>query len=272
MSRIITIKCPICGKEFTKDKYHAKINPNCRKCNINKTYKENPEKLEKALEKRKETCKKVYGVDNVAKNQDIKDKYISTQKEKYGGVGGFSFKNKNAQNAAHLKKANEKRQNTSIKNWGTTHHMKNKEFHDKFQKDIFEKYGTIGPTFRYMIDDMYFDSSWEVAYYIWLVDNHKQFIYHPNMPVTYVGDDNKEHKYYPDFLVEGQFIEIKGDQFFNELNEPYDWYKKKFWWEKYNMLKDNKIRIIRQKEAQFYVKYVNEHYGKSALRKCKIKK
>lgn len=267
----IELKCPSCGKIFTKNKYKAKENIYCRKCNINKTYSEHPEKIQNALIKRKETCKKLYGTENVAQNENIKEKYKNTQKEKYGGMGGFSFAQKEIQKTAHTENANKKRKETCKKHFGTEHHMKNKEFLNSFQQEIFEKYGTVGPVVRYRFMGMLFDSSWEIAYYIWLSDNNRSFVYHPNMFFEYKGSDGEIHKYYPDFLIEGKFYEIKGNQFFNEKNEPYNLYKKEFWWEKYNALLENNVTILREKDIKIALDYVNKNYGNQLLKNCKIK-
>lgn len=268
----VELKCPSCGKIFTKSKYHAKNNQCCRKCNMNKTYSENPEKLKIALDKRKKSCLETYGVENVAQNEQVKQKYKNTQIEKYGGVGGFSFANEKVQAASHSPEANNKRIETCLKHFGTTHQMKNKEFCENLQKNLLEKYGTVGPVARYKFLDILFDSSWEIAYFIWLSDNNKDFIYHPKLFFEYTGDDGELHKYYPDFLIEGKFYEIKGDQFFNEKNEPYNQYKKEYWWEKYNALKDNNVTILRYQDIKFAIDYVNKTYGNKLLKECKIKK
>ena len=272
MNYNIMIKCPICGKTFSKNKYRAKDNPNCRKCNMKKTYSEHPEKLHNALEKRKETCKKVYGTENVAQNKDVKEKYINTQIQKYGGMGGFSYKNENAQKAAHTEEANKKREETCLKHFGTTHQMKNKKFVESVMQKTIDKYGCVGPVARYQFLDKIFDSSWEVAYYIWLSDHNKQFVYHPNMYFEYIGNDGLSHKYYPDFLIEGVFYEIKGNQFFNDKGEPFNFYKKEYWWEKYNALKANNVVILRENDMKEILNYVNSTYGNQLLKECKIKK
>lgn len=62
---------------------------------------------------------------------------------------------------------------------------------------------------------MNFDSIYEIAYYIWLVDNNIRFKYEPDMSILYIFD-GKQHWYMPDFIVEGKIIEIKGDHFFKE--------------------------------------------------------
>ena len=56
-----------------------------------------------------------------------------------------------------------------------------------------------------------FDSSWEAAFYIWAREvrgfaverNHTQWI-------AYIAADGKQHRFYPDFVCNGQYYEIKG--------------------------------------------------------------
>ena len=183
---------------------------------------------------------------------DIRKKSEKTKIEKYG--------NKN-----NIEKAKE----TWIRIYGVDNPMKNK---DIVQKAIVSKHFDVLKKRGLIFDEIYFDSSWELAFYIWLKDNNKQFIYHPNTPIEYLDDTNTIRFYYPDFLVEGKFIEIKGNQFFNEKDEPYNLYKKEYWWNKYNMLLNNNVYIMREKEAFIYVKYVNEKYGKDFIKSHKITK
>lgn len=70
---------------------------------------------DKTNEKRKNTCKTLYGVDNAAKSFDVKTKAISTNKEKYGF--NSPLLNKSVQ---------EKRALTYAENWGG-HPLSNKE-------------------------------------------------------------------------------------------------------------------------------------------------
>lgn len=121
----------------------------------------------------------------------------------------------------------------------------------------------------YLFEGVHFDSSWELAYYIWLRDNGKSFIYHPDTPLEYWDSEGVLRNYYPDFLIEGEFVEIKGDHFFNEKGEPYNHYEKKFWWGKYNTLLREGIRIMRFREIKRYLKYVKEIYGKDYLKSFK---
>lgn len=70
-------------------------------------------------------------------------------------------------------------------------------------------------------DNIYFDSSWEVAYYIWckkhdidIERNYQMF------------ELSNGRKCCPDFIVNGQLVEIKGDHL--KKNENYK-YKQKFY-------------------------------------------
>jgi hypothetical protein len=283
------ISCPICGKKFTKGIYRK--NDNCRACNIKMTYNKNPNKLNEAEEKRKKTCMEKYGVDNVAKDESIKEKTAETCIEKYGckSIIGTKEVNELGQKAAHTKEAYDKRHETCIKKYGVDHHMKNNEILEKLKKTyenvtgfdhpmhnpevkrkMIEKYGEIGRVKGYYFNGQHFDSSWELAFYIYLSDNKKQFIYHPQFTFSYTGDDGEVHLYLPDFLVEGQFYEIKGTQFFNEKGEPYNMYTHSYWWDKYNSLKKNNIKILLKDDIKKYLDYVKEEYGKHFLSYWKL--
>ena len=124
----------------------------------------------------------------------------------------------------------------------------------------------------YRYKDINFDSSYELAFYIYLEDHHKNFLYQPDLPLKYIGSDSKEHNYFPDFLVNGNFYEIKGGQFFNEAGEPYNPYSKSYWWEKYNAMVEAGVHILREKDIKDYLTYVKDTYGENYLKSFKIKR
>lgn len=47
---------------------------------------------------------------------------------------------------------------------------------------------------------MKFDSIYEIAYYIWLIDHNIEFKYEPEIRITYLYE-GKDHVYMPDFIV-----------------------------------------------------------------------
>lgn len=288
----INVICPICGKKFTKCKAAAIRSSLCRSCSTKETYKKNEGSLERALEKRKLTCLKKYGVDNIAKDSTIKEKEAQTHFKNYGVRRPLQRKEvyQKAAKKAHTVEAKKNRIKNSLEKYGEIHYMKNKDFLEKFQKNflaktgydnplhnpetvqkIIDKYGRIGAVKGYIYSDIHFDSSWELAYYIWLVDHKKQFVFHPNFPLEYIGDDSKPHLYFPDFLVEGKFYELKGTQFFNENDEPFNMYTKKFWWEKYKALEAANITILKKKDIDQYLIYIKNTYGKNYLQQFRAK-
>lgn len=92
------------------------------------------------------------------------------------------------------------------------------------------------------------DSSWELAFVMYCLDheidivqNHDSFIY---------KYDNGTHKYTPDFIVDGTYVEIKG--YFT----PKDKQKIQQFPERLH------IRLITRQEIKKYLTYVESVYGK----------
>lgn len=106
---------------------------------------------------------------------------------------------------------------------------------------------------RFKYDDIIFDSSWELAFYIYLKDYGIPFEYHPNVEIPYKieEDDEKFHLYHPDFKVHGKYIEIKN----NWLLEHYDRYKLEF-------LDTFGIELYTDKDIKPFLDYVENKYGK----------
>jgi hypothetical protein len=288
----IKVVCPGCGLELEKRKDLAIKNSYCRKCSYKKLPPMSQEEKDKRLAKRKATCLERYGVDNPAKNKQVQDKWKQTKMELYGNTGAFQNKElqKLAEKNAHSKEAYQKREDTCYTNHGTSHHMKNKEIAKKPRESYKEKTGYdhpmrnpeviakiiardghLGHVSCYFYNERTFDSSWEIAYYIWLTDHNKQFVYHPNIPLKYIGDDGLDHNCYVDFLVEGKFYEIKGSQFFNEKNEPFNMYTQKYWWGKFQAFIENNVTILKEEDIKVYLKYVSDKYGKDYIKQFKFK-
>ncbi len=285
--------CSNCGKPFLRSKSRMNDHSLCKLCKFEETYKNKRKsgEIENITKKRKETCLDKYGVDNIAQSKKYNDKACSTKLDKYGYVGHFQSPNiqNKLQELAHNKESYAKREETCMKKYGEAHHMKNEEIKKKGFKTykentgyenpmnnpeviqkIIDTYGRVGQVKGYFYNNIHFDSSWELSFYIWLMDNKKQFIYHPNFTFEYMGDDNKLHIYIPDFLVEGKFYEIKGTQFFNESGEPYNMYTKKFWWGKYHSIQKNNVIILKKEDMTLYLKYVSDTYGSDYLRQFKV--
>lgn len=123
---------------------------------------------------------------------------------------------------------------------------------------------------KYKYNDIFFDSSWELAYYIWLTDNNIPFQYHPEIKFEYTYN-NKKHYYFVDFYVNNEYQELKGPQFFDENKNfinPYDRNLDELYKEKYKCMLNNNIKIIL--DCKQYIKYVHKTYGKNFITNCKI--
>lgn len=121
---------------------------------------------------------------------------------------------------------------------------------------------------KYMYDGVVFDSSWELAYYIWLRDHNVTFEFHPKIQFTYTDKFGKTHKYNPDFLVGKRFVEIKGHQFLNENDELIDPFTNEICKEKTECLRRNKIIILSKCEK--FIKFVKQKYGRNFIKSCRI--
>ena len=86
-----------------------------------------------------------------------------------------------------------------------------------------------------------------MAYVIYNLDHNISFIRNKKA-YSYIGTDNKVHKYYPDFVEDNTLIEIKG-----------------YWTEtvqrKLDVVQDRPIKLLMKKDIQFMIDYVKSTYG-----------
>lgn len=97
---------------------------------------------------------------------------------------------------------------------------------------------------------IYCDSSWELAFLIYNLDNNKKVI-REERGFEYIYN-NKKHKYYPDFLIDNIYYEIKGRDACPEITKI-----------KMQAVKDNNfdIKILYKKDIDKYIKYVKNKYN-----------
>lgn len=124
----------------------------------------------------------------------------------------------------------------------------------------------------YIYNGIKFDSSWELAVWIFAID-HK-------IPISRVVDgfeyyvNNKKHYYFPDFNYNNKIIEIKGDHMLNANNELI-----KLWSmtdrekiiAKQECIKRNKVEIWPYEKVKFALDYVLQTYGNNYLKQFKLK-
>lgn len=226
------------------------------------------------------TCLEKYG----NRNYNNQEKLHETNIKKYGENYREVFHEKSIQTC--LEKYNkpwannlEKMYNTNIERYGNKCSLNNKEIGDKRLKTWLEKYGvehpwkspvvrekhfntcmekynSVSPHFKYYYDDKWFDSSWEVAFYIYLKDHNIRFAYHIEKIEYYW--DNKKHYYFPDFKVFNTFVEIKSKFLYEKML-----IKNTKDAAKYDCMKKHNVKIIINCDK--YLEYVKFKYGTNFL-------
>lgn len=244
---------------------------------------------------------KKYGVENVGQLQEVKDKIKATNEERYGVSSTLKIKeiHELGVKAAHSKSAQIKRVNTLINRYNVTNALnlaterdfskaeerrkktrlekygnENYNNREKMKRTNVEKFGTesFAQTFeyhqtahkKYEYDCIVFDSSWELAFWIFHKDIgsnisrcSKRFEYYK---------DNKKHYYFPDFEIDDKIFEIKGSHLLKEgkLINPYT---KSPDDEKLQCMIDNNVIIIDSEGIKPILSYVKSKYGNDFLSK-----
>lgn len=263
----------------------------CRKCILSNSFYKGDEKRKATLKEKygvsnnlhiKEVESKIrndwkskYGVDNPAKAEVIKEKTKKTNLNKYGvNSPGQSKEIKDKQVESWKKHKDdilEKQQQTNIERYGVNWQVASEQTRKKIEKTLLDRYGKFIIRKFYFYDDNFFDSSWELYMYIWLKDSGIDFEFQPSYIFEYLGDDNKMHKYFPDFKIGDTYYDVKGGQLLNEKNEPYNRLSKKYWWEKYNACIEHGVKFLKFEDIKRCVEYVNSKYGNKFVKNCKVK-
>lgn len=223
------VEHPLQYKEFNNNAINTRLN----------TYGEiiTPDMIAKA----KNTRKEKYGDEN----------YVNIEKCKH-----TKFLKYGDENYANVEKM---KQTKLTKNNG--HYFTN-DIIQKSNESKLRRYGRMHITYKYFYKEKYFDSSWELAYYIWLTDNKIDFEYQPKIIYSYEFG-GKLHHYEPDFSINGQLVELKNTYLMKRLlcegtqdNAKYQC-----------MLKNN-VKIIT--DIKDVLKYIQIKYGKDYLKSFKI--
>ena len=119
----------------------------------------------------------------------------------------------------------------------------------------------------YVYDNKSFSSKPELAFYIYLRDKNIDFEYQPECSFLYQYD-GKMHKYFPDFKINDQYLELKGDQFLKEdgtWQNPYDHSQDQLYEAKHQCCIKNNVKILYACQYMKYLEYIQEKYGKNYL-------
>lgn len=261
--------------------------------------------LPEIKEKLKRAHLKKYGVVHSSKSDVVKAKTAKTNLERYGYTAAAKnekVKKKlsvamkaNFSNKERYKQIMEKREKTSIQKYGYTAAAKRLETRKKLssimkahfsnpkrKREILEKryrtnlkrYGVSGAvTFRYIYKNVKFDSSWELAFYLYNLSLNKP-IKRCTKSFEYEFEGNS-HLYFPDFEINDKIFEIKGDHFFNEeglMICPFNRVKDGLFQAKQQCGIKNNVIFITRKEITPYLDYMENKYGKKWKEIFKIKK
>ena len=242
-------------------------------------------KLPENQQKRIESCKSNNGQGTGFQIKTVKEKADNTILIKYNIDNVFKLQD------THKKSKETKRLLYNNENYNNTEKAKetkrllyndeNYNNREKAKNTYFNKTGYYSPLInpevkskqkqKYFYNELSFDSSWELAYYIWLTDKNIKFEYQPNTPFKYYVN-GIEKMYFPDFLIEHQYYEIKGNQFFNEAGQLINPFNNTVDTEKYQCMIDNNVIILRSDDIKPILNYIKEKYGCDYLKQFKIEK
>ena len=243
-------------------------------------------------EKCKETFKKRYGTKNIFALDEIKEKIAKTKLIKYGDAH-FTNREKfintcnekyGVNNVFSVPEVQEKIKNTCLEKYNVEYSFQAEQTKEKIKNTCLKKYGVKNPMQnhdirvsnqqKYEYDNRKFDSSWELAYYIYLKDNQIDFEYQPDITFNY-NYLGTIHYYHPDFKVNNEYVELKGLQFFEDKNpnnkmiNPYDRAQDGLYEAKHQCMIEHNVKIITNCDT--YLNYINDKYTADFLPLFKTK-
>ena len=160
--------------------------------------------------KKQATMIQRYGCANPSHNKEINKKKSETWKShqeknlnamKNGMIGKYGVDNASKIESVRWRKSRAFRNNHKKIKTKNTHVIYRPEYH----------YKSV-----YIYNNLKFDSSWELAFYIYCIDKGKNII-RETCSFTY-NCNGLDYSYFPDFRVNGALVEIKGLQFFENRN------------------------------------------------------
>lgn len=240
-------------------------------------------------EKCRKTCKEKYGVEYPMQIPEVMNQISMTKRDRYGDANynnrpksiNTCLKKYGVEHVASLPEIIQKGNDTKLIRYGSATYNNRKSA----RQTCLEKYGVNAPMqaisiihkarSKYTYNGIHFDSSYELAYYIWCVDFNYDVIYKPNVAFDYTYE-GQSHKYNPDFLIDGKYVEIKGKQFFANKDpnsimvNPYNHLADGLYEAKHQCMKQNNVNIIT--DCKIQMNYVRTTYGRDYLKQFKNKK
>lgn len=214
-------------EEFVLEKHFEEL----KDLKVSKWENRDEQTRRQILEKRKQTCLEKYGVEFVAQSEKVKQTV---------------------------------RQN-NLKKWGFESPSSSPLVKEKIEKTFREKYGSNHPNFSFIFGGQVFDSSWELAVWIYAKDLKLPIEREPvKLEYEFEG---KMHTYYPDFRLNGKLIEVKGPQFFKEgkMVNPFDSSMNDLFEAKHQCGLKNGVEFWGKEDIEPILNYVNEKYTKDFI-------
>lgn len=217
----------------------------------------NPSQAQCIKDKKEQTCLKHFGVKNPNHVPEVRRKIEETNLKLRGVACPFQSK-----------EVQEKIAQTNIKNLGVANPFELSSTAYKGLQGRLKKYGSAAGKMKiHIYNDITFDSSWELA--VWIYHKDK-CIPIERQPIQLQYEMNGTmHTYLPDFKINGQLIEVKGNHLFDENGNPiFD--HKHSWKEKYQCMIDNNVMIWKYEEIKPFLDYVSQTYGKDYLKSFRV--
>ena len=205
----------------------------------------------------KENMRKMWGGKTTEEKIEISRKIKNTLKLRYGDE---NFNNRKKAFSTCLQKYGDPHF-TNIEKWKETWQSRSPEYKASIRKKKQKKFTFEGEQF---------DSSWELAVWIWAKD-HNNYIKREPVSFTY-NFENRDYLYFPDFEIEKDgkkfLVEIKGGYFFEngKMINPYDRTQDDLYEAKHQCGLINGVVFWTQKDVSFAINYIQYKYGKGYLR------
>lgn len=209
-------------------------------------------------QRRQKTCIEKYGVDNIRKSEKYKEHCKQVHLEKYG-----------VENISQAKEIKKKKEQTYLEHFGVKNPKQSKEVKEKTRQTWLSKTSEEirnirrKASKRYTYQNEQFDSSWELAFYIYCKDHNKKVL-RETKSFSFTAN-NRIHYFFPDFEVDGKLFEIKGDQFLTKYNtwkDPFNTHLDTLYEAKHQCALQNNVTILYSKDCQKYLDYVTKKIWK----------
>lgn len=264
----VELTCDTCSRLISKSLAAWKVRPLttcamcCRKDHLLEKYGvTNVGQLTSTKEKYKQTCLQKFGVEHASKSNVIKEKlWANRSKDEASETQRNIWKERvvDGTKTQILSKTFEKRSSFSDE--------RKNEIKEKAKQTCRERYGAeywqCSEVFKtglreriskackkYRYGNITFDSSWELALWIYAKDCNEEIEREPcYFEYEYNG---ATHTYIPDFRYKGKLLEIKGDHYKDDKTKA-----------KLLVAKENDIQVLYQKDVQPYLDYMKQKEGR----------